>query len=150
MSDGLHNFTDGLGIGAAFMAGPMIGLSTTIAVFVHEVPQEFGDFALLIKAGFTKRKALAWNLLSGLLAVLGTVIGCAVASTDAEPWILAFVAGTFFYVALSDVIPELNHDTGVIETLLQLFGILAGFIIMAGLVLAEMKLTTALAQNQTC
>ena len=66
-----------------------------------QLPQEFGDFALLLRAGFDKKKALGWNLLSGMLSVLGAIVGCAVGSVDnAEPWILMFVAGTFLYVGL--------------------------------------------------
>jgi hypothetical protein len=105
-----HNFVDGLAIGSAYSQSLSMGLSTSLAVAFHEIPQELGDYGVLIKAGFTKPWALAFNFITACTAFLGVIIGLGVgrAVTDANKWILAFTAGGFFYIALADLMPELN------------------------------------------
>ncbi|XP_043939647.1 zinc transporter ZIP5 [Protopterus annectens] len=109
MGDGIHNFTDGLAIGVAFAEGIASGLSTTIAVFCHEVPHELGDFALLLKKGIPVKRVLMFNLLSALLGYLGMLVGTAISqrSFSVTPWIFAITAGIFLYVALADMLPDI-------------------------------------------
>ncbi|XP_025020931.1 zinc transporter ZIP5 isoform X2 [Python bivittatus] len=115
LGDGVHNFTDGLAIGAAFSDGLSSGLSTTLAVFCHELPHELGDCAVLLRAGMSLRWVLLFNLLSAFLAYWGTVLGTIVSQTTSQvtPWIFATTAGVFLYVALADMLPEMlqRHPT---------------------------------------
>ncbi|XP_048348060.1 zinc transporter ZIP5 [Sphaerodactylus townsendi] len=109
LGDGIHNFTDGLAIGAAFSDGISSGLSTTVAVFCHELPHELGDCAVLLQAGIPLRRVLLFNLLSAFLAYCGTVVGTIVSKSTSEvtSWIFAITAGIFLYVALVDMLPEM-------------------------------------------
>lgn len=105
MGDGLHNFTDGMAIGAAFSNNIAGGFSTAIAVFCHELPHELGDFAVLIKAGMSARKAVYYNVLSSVLSFFGMVLGIIVGDTpEASAWIFACAAGMFIYIALVDMV----------------------------------------------
>uniref|UniRef100_A0A670HKQ7 Solute carrier family 39 member 10 n=1 Tax=Podarcis muralis TaxID=64176 RepID=A0A670HKQ7_PODMU len=106
MGDGIHNFSDGLAIGAAFSAGLTGGISTSIAVFCHELPHELGDFAVLLKAGMTVKQAIVYNLLSAMMAYVGMLIGTAVGqyANNITLWIFAVTAGMFLYVALVDMV----------------------------------------------
>ena len=112
-SDALHNFADGLAIGAAFSISTSTGLATTIAIGCHEIPQEFADFGILLHAGFSKAWAIAFNLLCGATCILATFIGLGIgeASEDAEVWILALTAGGFIYIALVEMLPFLIEAT---------------------------------------
>lgn len=139
MGDGLHNFSDGLAIGAAFTEGLSSGLSTSVAVFCHELPHELGDFAVLLKAGMTVKQAVLYNALSATLAYLGMVTGILIGhyADNVSMWIFALTAGLFLYVALVDMVPEMLHndasDHGCSRWgyfLLQNAGILLGFGIM--------------------
>lgn len=128
LSDGVHNLVDGFAIGAAYSVGVATGFSTTLAIAFHEIPQELGDFAILIHAGFSKKQALFFNFLTALTNVVGTVIGVAVgvAVQDADKWLLAFVAGTFLYIALIDMFPQLLKQQGWKHFLVQTVGLLVG------------------------
>ena len=99
-----------LAIGAAFAAGYMSGLSTSVAVLCHELPHEIGDFAMLIKAGMTIKQAIFYNVLSSILAMVGMVFGLLVAASlpQVTPWLFSATAGIFLYVALVDMMPELS------------------------------------------
>lgn len=110
--DGLHNFIDGLVIAASFLASIPLGIATSIAVASHEIPQEIGDFGVLVYGGFSRRKALLFNLLSALTAVLGGVIGFYLSSavSGLAPALLPITAGGFIYIAASDLIPELHKE----------------------------------------
>ncbi|XP_011689171.1 PREDICTED: zinc transporter foi-like isoform X2 [Wasmannia auropunctata] len=111
MGDGLHNFTDGMAIGAAFSANIAGGFSTAIAVLCHELPHELGDFAVLLKAGMSTKRAVFYNVLSSVLCVLGMISGILLGSTpDATSWIFAVAAGIFIYIALVDMVPELTSS----------------------------------------
>ncbi|KAM4552254.1 zinc transporter ZIP6 isoform 2-T8 [Odontesthes bonariensis] len=149
MGDGLHNFSDGLAIGAAFTEGLSSGLSTSVAVFCHELPHELGDFAVLLKAGMTVRQAILYNALSALMAYLGLATGILIGqyAENISPWIFALTAGLFMYVALVDMVPEMLHndagDHGFSHCgffLLQNAGILLGFCIMLLIALFEHKI----------
>ncbi len=137
--DMLHNFIDGVIMAGAFLGGPVLGMSTAIAVFLHEVPQEIGDYAVLIKGGFTRKKALLYNFLTSLTAFAGAIItlffGKAVAGST--PILLAFAAGSFLYIAGTDLIPELHKDFSAKKALTQVFFILLGVAVMASLLLLE-------------
>jgi zinc and cadmium transporter len=127
-SDGVHNLVDGLAIGAAFMVSTEIGIATTIAIALHEIPQEIGDFGLLIHAGFSRMKALVFNFLSALTAFIGLGLAFWLSSLSdtLAPLIAAFAAGNFIYIALADLVPELHKTTDGNRSLLQFFVILAG------------------------
>ncbi|XP_007494601.1 zinc transporter ZIP10 isoform X1 [Monodelphis domestica] len=151
MGDGIHNFSDGLAIGAAFSAGLTGGISTSIAVFCHELPHELGDFAVLLKAGMTVKQAIVYNLLSAMMAYIGMLIGTAVGqyANNITLWIFAITAGMFLYVALVDMLPEMLHGDGdneehgycpVGQFILQNFGLLFGFAIMLVIALYEDKI----------
>lgn len=105
MGDGLHNFTDGMTIGAAFSSSIAGGFSTAIAVFCHELPHELGDFAVLLKAGMSARQAVYYNVLSSVLSFFGMVLGVMVGDRpEASAWIFACAAGLFLYIALVDMV----------------------------------------------
>ena len=110
--DGLHNFIDGLVIAASFIVSIPLGIATSIAVASHEIPQEIGDFGVLVYGGFSKYKALLFNLLSALTAILGGVIGFYLSSavSGLAPVLLPITAGGFIYIAASDLIPELHKE----------------------------------------
>lgn len=110
--DGLHNFIDGLVIAASFIVSIPLGIATSIAVASHEIPQEIGDFGVLVYGGFSKAKALLFNLLSALAAVAGGVIGyyLSTAISGLAPILLPVTAGGFIYIAASDLIPELHKE----------------------------------------
>ncbi|XP_075036039.1 zinc transporter ZIP10 [Mixophyes fleayi] len=151
MGDGMHNFSDGLAIGAAFSAGLTGGISTSVAVFCHELPHELGDFAVLLKAGMTVNQAIVYNLLSAMMAYIGMLIGTAVGqyANNITLWIFAITAGMFLYVALVDMLPEMLHGDGENEEhgncpvghfILQNLGLLLGFAIMLVIALYEDKI----------
>ncbi|NWI30759.1 S39A6 protein, partial [Sula dactylatra] len=149
MGDGLHNFSDGLAIGAAFTEGFSSGLSTSVAVFCHELPHELGDFAVLLKAGMTVKQAVLYNALSAMLAYLGMATGILIGhyADNVSMWIFALTAGLFMYVALVDMVPEMLHndasDHGCSRWgyfLLQNAGILLGFGIMLLISVFEHKI----------
>ncbi|KAM3855229.1 zinc transporter ZIP10 [Vipera latastei] len=151
MGDGIHNFSDGLAIGAAFSAGLTGGISTSVAVFCHELPHELGDFAVLLKAGMTVKQAIVYNLLSAMMAYVGMLIGTAVGqyANNITLWIFAITAGMFLYVALVDMLPEMLHGDGdneehgycpVGQFILQNLGLVLGFAIMLVIALYEDKI----------
>ncbi|XP_069081965.1 zinc transporter ZIP10 [Pleurodeles waltl] len=151
MGDGMHNFSDGLAIGAAFSAGLTGGISTSVAVFCHELPHELGDFAVLINAGMTVKQAIVYNLLSAMMAYVGMLIGTSVGqyANTVTLWIFAITAGMFLYVALVDMLPEMlhgdveNEENGfcpVGQFLLQNLGLLLGFALMLIIALYEDKI----------
>ncbi|XP_077524787.1 zinc transporter foi-like isoform X2 [Amblyomma americanum] len=147
IGDGLHNFSDGLAIGAAFASGLSGGLSTTIAVFCHELPHELGDFAVLLKAGMSVRQAVFYNVVSSVLCLLGMAIGISLGNVhSASSWIFAGVGGMFLYIALVDMLPELsvnpNHGNAraVHQLGIQLLGISLGVSTMFVIALYERDL----------
>jgi len=128
ITDSLHNFTDGVLIAAAWMASPEVGVATTLAVVVHEIPQEISDFGVLLHAGFSKRKAIFLNFVAACAAILGAVVTVMLGSVTEKfiVFILPFAAGGFIYLAGSDLIPELHRESSVRKSLIQLAAILAG------------------------
>lgn len=111
-ADFTHNFTDGLAIGASYLAGQSIGLITTITILLHEVPHEIGDFAILIKSGCSKKRAMMLQLVTAVGAISGTILALLGAGSDAAAsWVLPFTAGGFIYIATVSVLPELLEGT---------------------------------------
>lgn len=112
IGDGFHNFTDGLLIAAAFLADPALGWATTFAIIAHEVPQEAGDFAILLAAGWRRTRALLWNGLSSLTALAGGVVGyfALERALDWVPVILTVAAASFLYIAVADLMPRLKRE----------------------------------------
>lgn len=139
VSDGIHNFIDGLIIGLAYTVSFEIGVATTIAVILHEIPQEFGDFGVLLHAGYTKSRALLLNFLSGLCAVAGAVIALALGEVaeGAMFWLIPVTAGGFIYIALADLIPELHKSKSLRHTIVQVASISAGVLAMVLLIPLE-------------
>jgi zinc and cadmium transporter len=127
-SDALHNALDGLIIAASFIAGSGLGLATTMAIILHEIPQELGDFGVLIHAGFTKRQALVANFASALFAFLGAGVGLLLAGAGETlaTLMLPVAAGGFIYIATADLIPELHKTRNGGIALLQFLGVLLG------------------------
>lgn len=142
-ADFAHNFTDGLAIGASFIAGTAVGIVTTVTVLVHEVPHEIGDFAILVKSGYTKRQAMLVQLVTALGALTGCVISLLaadsahLAGSAASSWVLPFTAGGFIYIATVSVIPELLEHSTVVQSIREIFAILLGIFFMYLIALYE-------------
>ena len=127
-ADFSHNFTDGLAIGASFLAGRGVGLITALTILIHEVPHEIGDFAILVKSGYPKRKAMMLQLVTAVGAICGTVCGLLAegVGSSATTWILPFTAGGFIYIATVSVIPDLLEDTSLKKSILEIAAMLVG------------------------
>jgi zinc and cadmium transporter len=139
LGDGLHNFVDGAIIAGSYLASTPLGIATTAAVVLHEIPQEMGDLGVLVHAGLTPRRALLFNFLTALTAVAGAIITLVLEDTIGgvvRP-MLALSAGAFIYIAGSDLIPELHKDSQLRVSILQFVGVAAGFGVMAALLSLE-------------
>jgi len=132
IGDALHNLIDGMVIAASFLISPAVGVATTLAVILHEIPQEIGDFGVLIHSGFTVRKALFFNFLSGSVAVLGALIVLFVGDHTEVilPYVVPFISGGFIYIACSDLIPELKKEIVTHRSLIQLLALIGGIVLM--------------------
>lgn len=133
IGDGLHNIIDGMIIAGAYLIDIPLGIATTIAVVAHEIPQEIGDFGVLVYGGFSKAKALLFNLLSGLTAIVGALFVLAIGRTENFLNILiALGAGSFIYIATADLIPEIHKEkeTGFKQFLAFIIGIGAIFLLL--------------------
>ncbi len=128
VGDALHNFVDGAVIAAAFMSSVPLGVATGIAVIAHELPQEVGDFAILLDNGFTRMRALKWNLISGITTIPGALLAYVGLQhlPQFNATILAFSSASFLYIGLADLVPGLHRRIGAETGLVQLFLILAG------------------------
>jgi len=133
IGDGLHNFIDGVIIAAAYLTSVHTGVVTTIAIALHEIPQEFGDFSILIHSGMTSRKALAYNFLSASAAIVGALMGY-VFLKSIEAWIpyaVAVAAGGFIYIATADLMPQLHKETDAARLVAQSLALIAGVLVFA-------------------
>ncbi|MBS3159468.1 ZIP family metal transporter [Candidatus Woesearchaeota archaeon] len=130
IGDIFHNFFDGLMIAGSFLVSIPLGFSTTLAVILHEIPQEIGDFSILIFAGFSKLKALFYNFVASLFAFLGVILVIVLDLKTLGYYLLPITAGGFIYIASSDLIPELNKEDNLNKIFIQLFGIIFGILIM--------------------
>lgn len=131
-ADFAHNFTDGLAIGASFLLGRNVGVLTTITIFLHEIPHEIGDFAILVKSGCTKKRAMMLQLSTALGAMLGTICSLMAGSAGATAtaWVLPFTAGGFIYIATVSVIPELLIESHLGQSLKEIIALLLGVFMM--------------------
>lgn len=134
MGDSIHNFVDGVLIAAAFLTDLHLGIVTSLAVATHEIPQELGDFAILLQSGYSKAKALGYNLVSSLGTVAGGVLAyLALERVHASlPYFLALAASSFIYIAVADLIPTLHKKTHPEALVQQLALIFAGVLLIAG------------------
>lgn len=139
LSDGIHNAIDGLVIGASFIVSIPIGIATTIAVILHEIPQEIGDFMVLLHVGYQKKRALWLNFLSALSAVLGTIFAFVLGQSGEGfiTWILPVTAGGFIYIAVADLIPELHKTKEIKHSIPQIIVVILGVLMMLALLLVE-------------
>nr|WP_301542564.1 ZIP family metal transporter [Cupriavidus basilensis] len=138
VGDTFHNFADGIVIAAAFLANPHIGLVTALAIAAHEIPQEVGDFIVLLNAGFSKARAFAFNLLSSLAAIAGGVVGYYLLDQMSGwiPYVLVIASSSFVYIAVSDLMPQMQRKPrwreSIIQVVLVATGICAIFFITNG------------------
>ncbi|MFA6194476.1 MAG: ZIP family metal transporter [Patescibacteria group bacterium] len=135
VGDCLHNFFDGVIIAGSFLVSIPLGLTTLIAVVAHEIPQEIGDFGVLLYAGYSRRRALFLNFVTALTAVFGAVVAVVLGAriNNFSDLIIPFTAGGFIYIATADLIPELKKETAIHKSLYQLISIIAGVLIMLAL-----------------
>lgn len=139
VGDAAHNLLDGIIIAAAYLLDTAVGFATTVAVALHEIPQELGDFAVLVRSGMAPAKALLWNLGSAAIAFVGAGI-VLVSGLDAEAlttWAVPVIAGAFIYIAAADLVPELHHHTRGRDIAIILVGFVLGIAAMAGLLQIE-------------
>jgi zinc and cadmium transporter len=133
IGDAFHNFADGVVIAGAFLVDVNLGVIATLAVMAHEIPHEIGDFMILLNAGFTRERAFVFNLVSGLSAVLGGLIGYFVleAMQSLLPYALMIAASSFIYIALSDLLPEMMRRSSLAKSLPEVGLVLVGVVIAA-------------------
>jgi zinc and cadmium transporter len=127
-SDGVHNFLDGAIIAAGYLVSIEVGIATTVAIMLHEIPQEIGDFGILIHAGYSRTKALFVNFISALVAVVGSLSAILLGSYIEAiiPALVAIAAGSFIYIAGSDLVPELQKTSDAKKSALQFIAIIIG------------------------
>lgn len=137
--DALHNFIDGIVIAASFLVSTELGIATTVAVLFHEIPHEIGDYAILVHGGWSRAKALWYNFLSALTAILGAIVVLVFARglEEAPTVLLALAGSSFLYIAMTDLIPELHKERGVGKFVGQFICIVLGAVAMASLLLLE-------------
>ncbi len=135
IGDGVHNLIDGAIIAASFLTNPHLGIVSTIAIASHEIPQEMGDFGILIHGGISWRKALFYNFLSALLCVIGGLVTFFFASTfqDLKPILLSIAGGGFIYLALVDIVPDLHKETDTKKMILETIFLFIGIFLMYSL-----------------
>jgi zinc and cadmium transporter len=135
LGDGIHNFVDGVLIAAAFLTDVHLGIVTSLAVATHEIPQEVGDFAILLDSGYSRGKALFYNILASLTTILGGVLAYYSLEDlhDSLPYFLALAASSFIYIAVADLIPSLHKKTDMKTSLEQIALIAAGVFLICSL-----------------
>lgn len=131
LGDGLHNFIGGLAVGGTFLIDVRLGVAAWLAAALHEVPQEFGDFAVLVHGGWKRRKALLFNVLSAATFLVGGVVAYGASFRFDVSFLVPFAAGNFIYIGASDLVPEVNKNHGVSENVVHFIAFVAG----AGLLL---------------
>jgi zinc and cadmium transporter len=136
IADALHNFLGGLAVAGAFLMDIKVGISTWIAAAAHEVPQELGDFAVLVHGGWKPSRALLFNLLSALTFLAGGLAAYATSRAFSVSFLLPFAAGNFIYIAAADLIPEVKHPVRLAHNLLHLACFAAGLALLLGVRLA--------------
>jgi zinc and cadmium transporter len=137
IGDGLHNFLGGLAIGGTFLIDVRLGITSWLAAAAHEVPQEIGDFGVLINAGWSKRNALLFNALSALTFLAGGLLAYALSFRLDISWLIPFAAGNFIYIGATDLIPEINKQAGSRENMIVLGAFVFGLAILFAAKLAD-------------
>lgn len=129
--DAIHNFIDGMIIASSYMAGLPVGMAVTAAILLHEIPQELGDFGVLVRGGYSTRKALLANVATGVMSILGALLTYFFIEwvPALQPFLLPFTAGGFLYIALADLIPQLHEHTAVRATISQISLLIFGFLL---------------------
>lgn len=132
MGDSIHNFVDGILIAAAFLTDVQLGIVTSLAVAAHEIPQEVGDFAILLHSGYSRSKALFYNVLSSFATVIGGILAFFSLGDlrDILPYFLTLAASSFIYIAVADLIPSLHQKTDLKTSLQQIGFIIAGVVLI--------------------
>ena len=130
IGDAIHNLMDGLVIAASFKVSFAVGIASTVAVVLHEIPQEIGDFGILLYSGFSKIKALLYNFASALFAVLGALLGLMFLSEESVMLVLPMIAGGFIYISAADLVPELHKETNTKKSLISLLFFVLGILVM--------------------
>jgi zinc and cadmium transporter len=130
IGDGLHNFLGGLAIAGTFLIDPRLGITAWLAAAAHEVPQELGDFGVLVHAGWSRSKALLFNVLSGLTFLLGGLVTYSFASQIDIAWLIPFAAGNFLYIGASDLVPEVSRHAQPVAGLVHLAAFLTGILLL--------------------
>jgi len=133
IGDALHNFLDGMSVASAFVLDPRAGVATWLATAAHEIPQELGDFAVLIHGGWPRRRALLFNLLSSLTFLIGGVLAYYLSRSLDLSTVMLFGAGNFLYIGAADLVPEVKADERLGMAALSFVGFLAGSLLMFGL-----------------
>ncbi len=132
IGDSVHNFIDGLIISASFIISIPLGFTTTIAIAAHEIPQEIGDFGVLIYGGFEKKKAIVLNFIVALTVVAGGVVGYFISKSieQVAVYLLPFAAGGFIYIAATDLVPEIKKELDIKKSMATIFVFICGILIM--------------------
>lgn len=133
LGDALHNFIGGLGIASTFLMNPAAGVAAWFAAVAHEVPQELGDFAILVHSGWRARTALRWNLISALTFPLGAVLAWLISQSLPVAGLVLFASGNFVYIAASDLVPEIKASSSLRLALLSFAGFSTGLLLMLAL-----------------
>tara|TARA_Y100000310_G_scaffold15748_1_gene15841 strand:+ start:1692 stop:2438 length:747 start_codon:yes stop_codon:yes gene_type:complete len=137
IGDGVHNFLDGIIIAASYLISIPVGIATTIAVSLHEIPQEISEYGVLIYGGYTKKKALLANFLIALIAFAGAILTLTLSTENLVTFLIPFAAGNFIYIATADLIPELHKHPKFKQSLTQLILFTLGILAMAALLVLE-------------
>ncbi|MFT7615441.1 MAG: zinc and cadmium transporter [Candidatus Woesearchaeota archaeon] len=135
IADGLHNFIDGIVIGVSFLVSVPVGIATTVSIALHELPQEIADFGILLYAGYSKKKAILYNALSGALAFAGTALAFLLSHyvENFHDYFLPVGAGIFIYIAAANLVPELHRGCGWRESVLHIGAVVVGFLVILGI-----------------
>lgn len=132
IGDSVHNFIDGLIIAASFVISTPLGFTTTMAIAAHEIPQEIGDFAVLVYGGFEKKKAIVLNFAIALTVMLGGIVGYFISKSVEQiaVYLLPFAAGGFIYIAATDLVPEIKKELDIKKSMATIFVFICGILIM--------------------
>ncbi len=139
VGDFAHNIIDGIIIGASYLVSIPVGIATTIAVLIHEIPQEISDFGVLIHGGFSRKKALIYNFFTALSSLIGAGLALLLGNIieNSLMFFIPFTVGTFIYIAGADLIPELHKETGIRKSIGQFLFLLLGVAVMLSMLLLE-------------
>lgn len=139
IGDAVHNYLDGIALASSFLISPEIGIATTLAIIIHEIPQEFADVSVLLYSGWSKKKVLAINFLTALTSILGvlTVVVLSNINSDIEKFLIPLAIGQFIYIALADLLPVIHKKSGLKKYVIEIFAFVLGILIMFGLTLVE-------------